>query len=198
MSQVMRYVHIDYEMKTVCVKETFLGFIEIYEKDAGAVSSAILKKLESDGIDIQGCRSQCYDNAAVMSGHLSGVQIRILEKNPKAIFANCDNHSLNLCGVHAASVAPEMETFFDTVERIWTFFSKSTYRWRQLQEEVGCCVKRECATRWSARADAVNVVAKHYEKIVDVLEAINEPEAHVVLNSVTAHDFVTKLSLKET
>ena len=44
MSQVIRYVHIDYEMKTVCVKETFLGFIEIYEKDAGAVSSAILKK----------------------------------------------------------------------------------------------------------------------------------------------------------
>ena len=128
-----------------------------------------------------------------MSGHLSVVQICILEKNPKAIFANCDNHSLNLCGVHAASVASEMATFFDTVERIWTFFSKSTYRWRQLQEEVGCCVKRECATRCNARADAVKVVAKHYEKIVDVLGAINEPEAHVVLNSVTSYSFMLLL-----
>ena len=44
MSQVMRYVHIDYEIKIVCVKETFLEFTEVYKKDAGAIRSAILKK----------------------------------------------------------------------------------------------------------------------------------------------------------
>ena len=35
----------------------------------------------------------------------------------------------------------------------------------------------------------MNVFAQHDEKIYDVLEAINEPEAHAVLNSVTAYSF---------
>ena len=39
----------------------------------------------------------------LMSGHLTGVQARLRERNPKATFINCDNHSLNLVGVHAAS-----------------------------------------------------------------------------------------------
>ena len=72
-------------------------------------------------------------------------------------------------------------------------FLKSTYRWEQLQEDVGCCVKRECATRWRARADAVNVVAKNYEKIVEVLDAFDEPETHVVLNSVTDYNLILLL-----
>ena len=129
---------------------------------------------------------QCYDNAAVMSGHLSG-------KIQKQFFVNFDNHSLKLCGVHAASCALETATYFLYSGTHLEFFSKSTYRCQQLQKEVGCCVKRECATRWSARADAVNVVAKNYEKIVDVLEVFNEPEAHVVLNSVTAYNFIHRL-----
>ena len=40
-----------------------------------------------------------------MAGHTSGVQQRIIEKTHKALFVNCDNHSLNLVGVIAARIA---------------------------------------------------------------------------------------------
>ena len=56
-----------------------------------------------------------------MLGHVSGVQTRILGQNPKALYTNCDNHSLNLCGAHTSNVEPELATFFDAVEIVNVF-----------------------------------------------------------------------------
>jgi len=47
------------------------------------------------------CRGQGYDNAPTMAGVNSGVQARIYELNPKALFVPCANYLLNLCGVHS-------------------------------------------------------------------------------------------------
>ena len=69
-----------------------------------------------------------YDNAAVMTGHISGVQARLTDLNAKAIFVNCNNYSLNLAGVHAAAVDPLIITFFGTIEQVYVFFSGSTIR----------------------------------------------------------------------
>uniref|UniRef100_UPI00358F7EF6 zinc finger MYM-type protein 1-like n=1 Tax=Myxine glutinosa TaxID=7769 RepID=UPI00358F7EF6 len=96
MSEVVRYVEVDFERKTVRVRESFLGFIQISQKDAESLVEDILKQLEKDEMELQDCRSHCYDNAAVMAGHRSGVHQRISEKNNLAVFVNCDNHSLNL------------------------------------------------------------------------------------------------------
>ena len=43
-------------------------------KNAEQSTTMILKQLEMDDINIQYCRGQAFDNAAVMSGHRSGVQ----------------------------------------------------------------------------------------------------------------------------
>ena len=90
MSRVLRYVHIDWNNKTVVIKKSLEVFIEALGKDAKSISEAILKSLENDGIDLDNCRCQCYDNAVVMSGHVSGVQKLIIDKNSKSIFTNCD------------------------------------------------------------------------------------------------------------
>ena len=58
--------------------------------------------MNSHEILLTNCRSQCYDNATLMAGHTSSVEQRIIEKNHKTLFVNCDNHSLNLVGVTAA------------------------------------------------------------------------------------------------
>ena len=44
-------------------------------------------------MELQDCRSQCYDNAAVMARDRSGVHQRLSKKNNLAMFVNCDNHS---------------------------------------------------------------------------------------------------------
>ncbi|KAL3192982.1 hypothetical protein MRX96_058488 [Rhipicephalus microplus] len=102
--------------------ESFLGFIHVKNKDAESFVDVILGKLEEDRMNLQDCRSQCYDNAAVMAGQKSGVSQRIAEKNKLAIFVNCDNHSLNLVGVHAAKEEAMMMTFLGPSKHFTCFF----------------------------------------------------------------------------
>lgn len=112
LSQVIRFVDVDFQTKKVTIKESFLGFVKIHSKDAASLERVIVEKLESDNIPLADCRSQCYDNAAVMSGHISGHQKRICARNHRVLFVNCDNHSLNLAGVHSAKQDPVVITFF--------------------------------------------------------------------------------------
>ena len=55
-----------------------------------------------------------------MAGHISGLQQRICDRNNTALFVNCDNHSLNLAGVHSAKQDPVVVTFFGTLENIYS------------------------------------------------------------------------------
>ena len=45
----------------------------------------ILKQLEEDGLQIQDCLGQAFDNVAVMAGYGSRVQKRIADQNPRAV-----------------------------------------------------------------------------------------------------------------
>eukprot|EP00731_Ephydatia_muelleri_P001290 Em0001g1290a len=176
LSQVIRDVQSDFETGNVRVKETFIKFVELDKKDAAGYEAIILKSLQDDGLNFLDCRAQMYDNAAVMSGSISGVQTRLRERNPKAVFINCDNHSLNLAGVHAASVDPTVITFFGTVQEVYSFFSGSTTRWKKMSEMLDLTVKKESDTRWSAREAAVRAIAVSYGKWVGLLQSLNEDQ----------------------
>ncbi|XP_056392625.1 zinc finger MYM-type protein 1-like [Hyla sarda] len=173
MSEVIRYVHMT--NRKVEVKEVFLGFFPLKGKKAAALSSDILKKLESDGLDIMMCRSQGYDNAATMAGIHGGVQSILNEKNRKAIFNGCVDHSLNLCGQHSFAENASCVTFFGTLQTMFTFFAASTHRWDVLIEHTGVSVKRLSTTRWSAHHAAVKPVKEKFDMFVLVLEALCEP-----------------------
>jgi len=110
-------------LANVEIKQSFIDFFEIHEKTSEAFATEILSKLDADGLRVEDCRGQTYDNAAVMAGRRTGVQTRIREKNPRALYVPYDSHSLSLVGVHAAHVDPVMVTFFRTTERIFTFFA---------------------------------------------------------------------------
>ncbi|KAJ1101702.1 hypothetical protein NDU88_006767 [Pleurodeles waltl] len=172
MSQVIRYVHI--EDSGVHVTESFIDFIQLYGKSADVITKQICDKLQADCLKLEHCYGQGYDNAATMAGHISGVQKGILDMNPKAMFVPCNNHSLNLAGMHAVGVGTKSVTFFGTVEKVYAFFSSSTHRWDILKKHVPIRVKRSCNTRWSSKHEAVCVLAEHTEKIIDALEALRD------------------------
>lgn len=174
MAEVVRYVDIDFEDKTVSVRESFLGFIPISQKDAESLAEVILTQLEKDNMDLQDCRSQCYDNAAVMAGHRSGVHQRITEKNKLALFVNCDNHSLNLVGVHAAKEDTTVVTFFGVIEALYNFFSRSTQRWEKLKQAVPVVVKSQSETRWSARTEAIKPIRQYLDELLQVLRDMSD------------------------
>ena len=56
-SEILRYVRFD-ENRKVKIKEVFLGFFQIDQKDAGSLVNKILQKLEQDKISIIDCRGQ--------------------------------------------------------------------------------------------------------------------------------------------
>ena len=80
MSQVIRYVDVDFINKKVSIKESFLDFIDIHAKKAALIENTFFYKLNSYEILLTNRRSQCYDNATLMAGHTSGFQQRIIEK----------------------------------------------------------------------------------------------------------------------
>ncbi|CAI6375694.1 unnamed protein product [Macrosiphum euphorbiae] len=57
-------------------------------------------------LDLNNVRGQCYDGAASMRGSYSGVQSRIKEENPLALYVHCYAHILNLCIVDLAKSVP--------------------------------------------------------------------------------------------
>lgn len=200
MCEIIRYVHI--ENGKVEVRESFLDYFPLGKKDAGTLTNDILKNLEKNGLDIQMCRSQGYDNVNTMSGIHKGVQTRIKELNPKALYVPCANHSLNLCGVHSFATVVSSVTFFGALESIYTFFSVSTHRWDVLKEHVNITVKRVNETRWSAHHDAVKPVINQFTELVDAIEALTDPaenidtrgSAQILLSNVCDFSFLCYLN----
>ena len=127
-AEILRYVYIN-ENKDVKIKEVFLGFFQVSEKNAASLVETVIEKLNNDGIDLNDCRGQAYDNAAVMGGVQTVAQKQILEINPQAQFINCKNYCLNLACVHAAEVHPTVVFFFfGIMDKLFVFFSSSRTR----------------------------------------------------------------------
>jgi len=122
MTFIIRYVNDDTPV------ERFLEFIPIDEHGSEYLFKVILSFLEKNQISLNNCRGQSYDNAANMSGQYAGLQARIKEKCNFAIFIPCAAHSLNLVGVRAAECVMEAVSYFQFVQKLYNFFSSSTYR----------------------------------------------------------------------
>lgn len=59
---------------------------------------------------------QSYDGAAVMSGRSSGLQAKIKDKFPAAIFTRCMAHKLNLALVDSCNDNQGVRVFLTTLE----------------------------------------------------------------------------------
>ena len=137
MSQVISYVHI--EDTEVIVVESFIDFIQLHGKSADVITKQICDKLQANGLKLEHCYSQGYDNATTIVGHISGVQKCILDMNLKAVFVPCNNHSLNCAGVNAVGVGTVFDFLWHCGKGV--FFSSSTHRWVVLKEHVPIHVK---------------------------------------------------------
>ncbi|RVE42619.1 hypothetical protein evm_012739 [Chilo suppressalis] len=168
MSQILRFVKVS-EQK-VTIEERFIDFIQSHEKTGEGLSKEILEKLEVDGLNIQDLRGQGYDNGSNMAGKYNGVQAKIKQINENADYVPCAAHSLNLSGVHAASVTPDMITFFGLIQKIFVFFSSSTVRWETLMKYLNISLKKHADTRWASKARAVKALNSQIPQIWCVLK----------------------------
>lgn len=107
-----------------------------------------------------------------MASSLNGVQAKIREKIPEAIFTHCYAHKLNLVLSQSARSIPECQVFFKTVEGLSSFFNKSTKRTKLLDEVVKRRLPRAAPTRWSSHSRLVQTINHHYSDLRTMFQSI--------------------------
>jgi hypothetical protein len=189
--------------------ERFISFTKCEELNATAIFTYIMRALQEIGVHISNCVSQCYDGAAVMAGHLSGVRKRVTDVNPAAIYIHCHAHQLNLVLVDTCKKVNHAAAFFSLLESLYVFMSSSIPHslFMLKQKELGFTreiqLKKLSDTRWSCRHSSINAILCTMLPLLHALEELSEGsnhrsiEARGLLHQVDCFQFLLSLILFE-
>ena len=106
---ILRYV----DDKAI-IHENFLTYVQATSLTAESLVAYLVDTLRECQLDPESIVSQGYDGASVMSGRCSGVQQRLREFAPHAIYIHCYAHTLNLVLVDCAKVVQSVREFLST------------------------------------------------------------------------------------
>lgn len=91
--------------------------------------------MEEYKLDISSCRGQAYDCANTMSGRFSGLQSKIKDISPLALYIHCCAHNLNLVLIDSIRSSINAVSFFGTLEPLYTFITSSLPRLKIFEAE---------------------------------------------------------------
>ena len=151
-------------IKDTNVHEEFLCFVPVSSTTGKDLASTILTQLSQLGLNLEHMCGQGYDGASIMSVKYRGVQARVKELYPLAMYAHCCNHVLSLV-ISTSSQLPVIRNAVTTISDIRVFLSRSAPRVSIFQDNVergvlGSVSSRQklkpiCATRWVERHDSI-------------------------------------------
>ena len=90
--------------------------------NASTICRSILESVSdtSVSLDPSNIRGQAYDGAAVMSSSRAGVQAKIKETAPLAMYTHCYAHCLNLT-IAATCNIPKVRSLIDVIKEEYLF-----------------------------------------------------------------------------
>ncbi|XP_042466080.1 zinc finger MYM-type protein 1-like, partial [Zingiber officinale] len=165
------------------------------------IQNELISLLAEKSLDlsIENIRGQGYDNSSNMKGKHQGVQKRLLEINPRALYMSCACHSLNLTLSDMTHSCVKAVSFFGVVQRIYILFSSSPKRWKVLLDNVkGLIVKSFSNTRWESRIKSVQAIRFQALEVRSTLlelynicdDAKSKSEAESIINSIESFEFL--------
>ena len=119
-----------------------------------------------------------FDGAATFSGDKTGVQRRLKELSPHALFVHCCCHVLQLASVQAANATPGIKHVYTSLMTLWKFFHYSPKHAESLKEIQKVLdlpehkIVKPSDPRWLAHERCVKAVKASYSSIVLALENI--------------------------
>ena len=168
LSTVLRYVKED------AVFERFIGFTDVSrDKTANALFDHVQNIVKEFKINNK-LIGQTYDGASVMSGHLNGLQTKVVEAYPLAMFTHCYAHVLNLVLQQSLMHITECKVFFQTLNGVAAFFPKSSKRTAALSEFCAKKMPSVAPTRWNFTSRLSNTVHEYRESLMQFFESIIE------------------------
>lgn len=207
-----------HEQVSICVRyvtesfeptEVFLGFFKTHSTNAESLVALIKEVLKNNDLNIQNIRGQCYDGAASMRGSYTGVQARIKNENPHAIYVHCYAHILNLCLVDLTKQVKQIRNMFGVLNTLHNFIGASSKRFSIFESMRATCsdskgpktLKSLSDTRWNCRIEAIKAVFENLSALFHSLHKIADddtfagPEASSLLKSIETFDFIFCLNL---
>ena len=128
-----------------------------------------------------------FDGAAPFSGKHTGVQARLKQHAPHAVYVHCHGHQLQLACIQAANATKGIDHVYTTLMTLWKFFHYSPKCAQSLKEVQKVLnlpelkIVKPSDTRWLSHERCVKAVKMSYSAIVLALDGIynenHRPEA---------------------
>lgn len=156
----------------------FISLVEVSSTQSEIVMNAVVTVMKDRDIDIKKTRFSCLDGTNSMSGEHNGLQRRIRNYAPHAIYVNCRCHRLALCFKHLMDDFPWLKTIDALLLGLWKTFhfsSKNRYILREIQEAYGLKalnVIKAAVTRWLSHGAACKRCRERYGMIISALDDI--------------------------
>ena len=160
------------------IREEFLTFVKLERMTGENVAEAILEFLRENYIPVANMRRQGYNGASNMASNKVGVQARIKQEAPLAVYVHCNGHCLNLVISKSCSL-PQVRNVVDRLLQCSHFFLYPkrngtlemivTHNIVQYHPTTRKSILDFCKTRW---AECHNVYQHFYQSYVFIVEAL--------------------------
>lgn len=167
LSVVLRYI-----TREGTLQERFVGVTRVTsERSVEAVY-----KIVCDVLKTYECGhklvAQSYDGAVVLARQLENLQAKVKEQFSDAVFVHCFADKLNMILIQCVSQIKECKIFFETLNRIAVFFSKSTEQTLAFDEQIKKRLPKADPINWNFSGHLVNMVYQYRNPLIDFFKMV--------------------------
>ena len=141
------------------IRERFLAFKTVSNTGSETLYNLLVKTLAELKLEPSDCMGQCYDGAANMSGHKTGLAKRFRDRVKTALYLHCWARQLNLALQHFCSEINTVRDMFATFGKLRSFpNATASFRPSKTKTRADAKYSSSCATH-DGRPDHAHLTA---------------------------------------